>query len=166
MTDQAGSCLPELKQAVVTALLARIPNSVDYDSPTEAEDIYRADGSRVGLWWGDDADCELSVDVVTGGPQWFDEMAHPTLVVQVVGKDTDDTQYAVDVKAFNALGHLFAVLASDPTVGVALSQADYRNAYAVPESWTYTSGVDSQNMRGARLEVRLTVHSRLTLEAS
>jgi hypothetical protein len=164
VTDQAGTSLPRFKQALTDALQARV-DVVSYQSPTQMSEVLGEDGSGSGVWWADDTTAEVAVNVMTGTDHWWDETVHPVLVIQCLGVDTDDTQAVLDARAANLLGHVLAVLASDPSVGVGVD-ADMRNVRAVPESWTYTTGVDAQNQRGARYELRLMLEARITVEAT
>lgn len=166
MTDQLGSSLALFKKALTDALIVRIPNSAVYESPSEYQDIMGTDGSGVGVWWLDETEVEYSVEVAMGGaPQQWDEVMHPTLVIQVIGLDTTDDQYAVDVRADTYLGHVIAILSSDQTAAIPLLSADNRNTYGIPSSARVVTGVDAQNMRGCRYELKLEVRSRITVEA-
>ena len=165
MADQQGSSLPRFKTALTAALQARVSNTAAYESPSDASELYGADGSGQGVWWLDNTEAELIVPTFQAAPQWFDEVAHPVLVIQCIGIDTSDTQSVLDTRATNLLGHALAILASDASVGLALN-GDTRLIRATPESWTYTTGVDSQNQRGARYELRLMLEARVTVEAT
>lgn len=165
MTDQYGSTFAQFKKALTDALVARIPNSVAYESPADFAAVMGSDGSGVGVWWLDDTDVTYQINVMTGGPQWYDETYTPTVVVQVIGLDTSDTQYDIDLRADLYTGHVLAILSSDPTVAIALSSADNRNTHAVAATGRIVTGLDAQNMRGCRREIQLEVKSRITVEA-
>lgn len=165
MTEQQGSSLPRFKAALTAELQARVPLVVSYDSPTDASELLGEDGSGQGVWWLDNTEAELVVPAFKAGAQWYDEVCHPTLVIQCIGVTTDDTQSVLDSRATNLLGHALAIIASDPSVGLA-TDADSRLIVCTPESWTYSTGVDSQNQRGARYELRLMLEARVTVEAA
>lgn len=166
MTEQQGSSLPRFKAALIEALQARVPHVVAYESPTDAYEIMGEDGSGQSVFWLDGTDAEVDVNISVGaGTTWWDETVRPILVLQCIGVDTDDTQSVLDRRAFNLLGHAVAILASDPTVGLA-ADSDSRAIRAIPESWTNPTGVDSQNRRGSRIELRITLEARVTVEAT
>lgn len=149
---------------MVTALQARVSNVVNYQSPADASAAMGADGSGVSVFWLDDTNAEIQLNVVHGGaPLQWDEVVHPVLVIQSIGIDTGDTQSIVDTRAANILGHAMAILASDPSVGLTLN-ADSRQIRAIPESWTYSTGLDSQNRRAGRYELTITLEARITVE--
>lgn len=165
MTDQQGSSLTRFKTAMIDQLQARLPNVVTYESPADAAAAMGEDGSGVAVFWLDDTTAEIALNTIPGGgPLWWDETVHPVLVFQAIGVDTSDTQAVVDARAEAAMGHAMALLASDPSLGCTVN-GDSRLIRGVPESWTYTTGLDSQNQRAGRFELTVTLEARVTVEA-
>jgi len=158
-----GSVLLRFKRAFVDELTT-VAN-VNYQSPMSPEDMNGADGSRLAAWWVDEAEATIELMVATGGPHWFDENATVTLRLQALGKDTDDTQEAVDIRATEALGKAIAILATDPTVGIA-DTAQVQMFDAVPTGWTYRGGILGSNLRAASYDLDIQVHARLKLETN
>lgn len=157
-----GSALLRFKDALVGQMQGRVGN-ITYQSPTQAADVQGPDGSGRTMWFKDEASADIEVVVLTGTPVQWDETFTATVVVQVVGQTSDDTQEQVDTEATAMLGELIGSCATDPTFGVA-DDTDILFRYAIPKAWRYVSGYLVSERRACRFEVDIEVSSRLTLE--
>jgi len=161
-SDPHGTSLVRVKRGFIDLMAARVPN-VSYQSPATASEITGDDGSGASVWWLDEADHSFDVRVMVGEPLWLDETATLTLVVQVIGSDSDATQERIDEHAARLLGHAIAVLAADPTCGVAATD-DLTVHHALPARVDYSAGyLDDPSKRAAKFELAVDVDSRLKL---
>ena len=159
-----GSALPRFKRALIDKVNARGGYAGTYESPTNRADVYGPDGAGVGIWFKDEATASLGVTVATGGPHWFDESLELTVIVQALGITTSDDQETVDQRATSALGDVIAILAGDPTAGLAVVNADMQIYAATPTGWVYVGGDLGASLRAASFELALELTSRIQLE--
>ena len=159
-----GTSLVRFKSAYIDKLTSRLPN-VSYEPPLTDEDVNGIDGSRQVVWFDGAAQNTTEVLVFKGAPHWFDETYNVTLILQALGKDTDDTQAAMDQAAVDMLGEAIAILASDPTVGL-VNDSNIQVFTALPAGWKLAAGTLPPNLNGARFELDIQVKARLTLVAS
>ena len=159
----ASHPVPVFKKALSDALIAVLPNSALYGSPNELSDVTGLDGSHLAVFWSDEVPFAADQTVMTGATQWFDVIYDLTLIIQQVGVTTGQDAYAVDVLAYDTSMTALHVIANDPTIAMTLNTAGYRNSYGVHVGTGQVStGIDSQNQRGARIELPIQFHTRLT----
>jgi hypothetical protein len=152
-----GTSLLRFKRAYITALQGRIANVV-YGSPVEAMKVLGENGSGVAAWFADEH--EATIEVVVFGPQWFDETITATLVVQGVGRTTDDDQEAIDERTTEALGAAIGILAADPSLG--LEDDTIQMFAATPSGWRNRTG-PLNTLRAGHFELDVEIHARLKL---
>lgn len=156
-----GTSLRVVKRALLDRLTT--VTTVSYQSPMQPEDMLGEDGSGVAAWWSDDSEASVKVVVATGGPHWFDETINATVIIQALGRDTDDTQEVCDTRATETLGEIIAVMAHDPSCGVA--DTEEMQLYTVtPAGWRNVTGILGPNLRAARYELDVTIHARIRLD--
>lgn len=162
MTDHQGSALPTFKAALIDALRTAEPLKVRYESPASLQDALGEDGGGESVFWLDTTDASYALNIIHGPDHLqFDETAEPTLVIQCVGRDTDDTQAVVDARAAGLQYEVFKILATDPNVLIG-ADADMQIVRAIPGNATWTTGLDSQNQRGCRIELGIQLEARIT----
>lgn len=160
MTSQ-GSAVPTFKQALITALLAVEPDVVSYDSPMSLADALGQDGSGESVFWLDEIETAYDLVVVHANHLQIDETADLTLVIQCVGRTTDSTQATLDTRAAEIQRAVFHELAGDPNLLIG-DTADLRIVRALPVgAGSWSSGVDSQNQRGVRIELPVRLEARI-----
>jgi hypothetical protein len=152
-----GTSLLRFKRAYIQALQGRIPNVV-YGSPINAMEVLGEDGSGVAAWFADEH--EASIEVVVFGTMCFDETITATLVVQGVGRTTDDDQEAIDERTTEALGAAIGILCADPSLG--LEDDEIQTFAATPSGWRNRTG-PLNTMRAGHFELDVEVHARLNL---
>lgn len=157
-----GTSLVRFKAAYLEALEQRLPH-VNVAVPLTDEDVNAEDGSRQVAWFDGEAENVSDVKLMKAMPCWIEESYTVTLVLQALGSDTDDTQDLMEQAATGMLGEAIAVLADDPSLGIA-TDSDVQMFTALPTAWKFTSGVVPPNLRGARYDLVIEVKARLTLE--
>lgn len=158
-----GSSLARVKQAVIDQLKTNpaLP-TVEYPSPTKSADVLGDDGSGRAIWWGDEITATLGVPTFQGTDDVvFDEVVVAVLNIQVLGRDTNATQAAVDLLATAMLGQVVRLFASKPDLG--LLDDSIQTFTVLPLAWTYHGGVLGTSNRAARYELQTEIKARLKL---
>ncbi len=162
MSDPHGTSIVRFKANLVSELQERVPN-VTYQSPVTAEQVTGNDGSGESVWWEDEWEHSFTVPVMKADGLWFDETAVITLVIQVLGSDTDADQEAIDTRAAQILGHVIAILADDPTVGVPDTE-NIVTFHGLPDRIEGVSGYrNDPDVRASALKFDIAIQARLKL---
>jgi len=154
-----GTSLLRVKQELIEKLQARVPN-VLYQSPQDASDVLGEDGSGVCVWWDDTTEATIE-PIVFGLTQW-DERYTATLIIQALGRDTDDDQESIDTLATRVLGETIGLLTANTSLGIA-DDADIQVFEIFPAGWRNITGLNGAN-RAGRFEFDISVHARLSLQ--
>lgn len=156
-----GTALPRFKRAFVQTLVAAGVPNVAYQSPMDPEEVFGADGSGASCWFGDGAQGNLDIKLLGGPDLWIDETWIIPFVVQVLGRDTDDDQEAVDQRACELLGAVMGSFA-DPSFGI--TDDTIQTFAAVPVgAQPWAGGVTGQGLRAARFELSIELMARLQI---
>ena len=155
-----GSALPTFKAALISSLASTYTNTVSYDSPMSLSDALGLDGSGESVFWLDECEASYELTVIHANHLRFDEVATPTLVIQCVGRTTDTTQQTLDARAAEIQFTVFSILAGDPNVLIGAT-TDLHIVRAIPSTATITTGIDSQNQRGVRIELGIRLEARI-----
>ena len=157
----AGSSVLRVKQQLIELMQVQFPDA-SFEPPTVASDVFGSDGSGKAVWWDDTAaDGEFSEPVFVGpGHVWQDEVAHATLVLQVIGRDTDDTQEVVDGEAEDLFAFARSAMVGDPTLGIA-SDSEVQVRTVLPKRWTYSGGITQASQRAVRIAVEVEINARV-----
>lgn len=167
MTDvMHGSSLADVKDAL-RLLLAERPGmeTVRFNggAPVKATDLRNDQGGEDSLWLGN-AEAGADVIILKALPLEFDETYTLDVVVQSMRGKSDSTQAEADRRACEILGELLGLLASDPTLGVALPDGPYRWLQVTVDGWRHTTGrLAGKPGFGSRFDVDLLVEARLAL---
>lgn len=154
-----GTSLLRVKEALVTKLLARVPN-VLYQSPQDATDVLGDDGSGVCVWWDDTT--EATIDPIVFGLTQWDERYTATLIIQALGRDTGDDQDSIDTLCTRTLGEVIGLLTANTSLSIT-DDADIQVFDIAPSGWRNVTGLNGAN-RAGRFELDISVHARLSLQ--
>lgn len=163
-----GSSLVRFRRMFIDRLAQEVSN-VSYQAPTLPEDMLGGDGSGAAVWWSDDVDADVSVELMVGGGHvWYDEKYVATLRIQGLGLSTDDDQYACDQRANDILGHVMVLLGLQGVAGyqLDLDTTEIEVFEYVLDGWKWTGGLIGTMGNAARFEVRIAVHGRVKIGAS
>ncbi len=159
-----ASAYPVLKSALVTLLTARSAlsgvNVIGY-APVNSDDLKTDSGEFEAIWLAA-AEGPVGPVVFCDGEMRFDEETTLTVVVEVLGRDTDDTQARVDTRA-NALFYEVLAEISDQsnwdTATLGLDVFDYFWCEPVEHRWS-AGRIAGQPAFGARVELDVDIRAR------
>jgi len=161
----AASAYPVLKAALVTRLSNR-PNLADVvrvldHVPVNSDELRTESGTYESIWMAA-ATGPIGPVVLCDGLLRFDEITDMTVVVQVLGVDSADTQTAVDERANELFYELLAEIAGQEgwnKADLGLDVFDYFWFEPLEHRWS-AGRIQGQPAHGATVELDVQIRAR------